>query len=272
MKFLSRIPSPFSTLCPEGFAGPRGTRALLQERRTVIEARGLMRHPIWSDPGVPHGEHRPVMLLPGFMSGDLAMSPLSRWLQRAGYAPLRSEVRMNVDCSRATVDRIVARLEVAALHEGRPVTLIGHSLGGIYAKTVAMRRPDLVAGVIALGSPLLAPTATHRLLRADLAVLNTLSRAGVKNLLSADCISGHCAEESFGQLQGPLPAHIPFVSMYSPTDGIIDWRACLDPAARTVEVASSHCGMPVNAAVYQELAGLLDAVTAGRAVAPGAAA
>ena len=273
MKFVSRIPTGVGTLlCPEGFAGPRGTRALLDERRTVIEGRTLLRDPIWTDPGTPHGEHRPVMLLPGFMSGDYSMGLLSRWLRRAGYAPLRSQVRLNVDCSRTTLERLTRRVEIAALHEGRPLTLIGHSLGGIYAKTIAMRRPDLVQGVVALGSPLLAPTASHRLLLADVAVLNALNRAGLRRLMNADCVHGECAADSRAELAGPFPAGKPFLSVYSRTDGIIDWRAAADPAAVRVEVDGSHCGMTVNPAVYRALAVHLPALTGLRAVQPGAAA
>jgi pimeloyl-ACP methyl ester carboxylesterase len=273
MKFVSRIPTGVGTLlCPEGFAGPRGTRALLDERRTVIEARTLVRDPIWTDPGTPHGEHRPVMLLPGFMSGDYSMSLLSRWLRRAGYAPLRSQVRLNVECSRTTLDRLTRRVEIAALHEGRPVTVIGHSLGGIFAKTIAMRRPDLVAGVVALGSPLLAPTASHKLLLADVALLNALNRAGLRRLMNADCVHGECAADSRAELAGPFPSGLPFLSVYSRSDGIIDYKAAQDPAAEHVEVDGSHCGMTVNPGVYHALAEHLPRLTGLRAARPGAAA
>lgn len=273
MKFVSRIPTGVGTLlCPEGFAGPRGTRALLDERRTVLEGRLLLRDEIWTDPDVPHGEHRPVMLLPGFMSGDYSMGLLSRWLRRTGYAPLRSQVRLNVECSRSTLERLTRRVEIAALHEGRPLTLIGHSLGGIYAKTIAMRRPDLVQGVVALGSPLLAPTASHRLLLADVALLNALNKAGLRRLMNADCVHGECAADSRAELAGPFPTGIPFLSVYSKTDGIIDWRAAADPAAQHVEVDGSHCGMTVNPAVYRALAGHLPTLTGLRPAQPGAAA
>jgi pimeloyl-ACP methyl ester carboxylesterase len=213
-----------------------------------------------------------VLLLPGFMTGDYSMSMLSRWLRRAGYAPLRSQVRMNVECSRTTLDRLTRRVEIAALHEGRPLTLVGHSLGGIYAKTIAMRRPDLVSAVVALGSPLLAPTASHRLLLADVALLNALNRAGLRRLMNADCVKGDCAADSRAELAGPFPSGIPFLSVYSRSDGIIDYRAALDPAAQHVEVDGSHLGMTVNPAVYHALADHLPRLTGLRAERPGAAA
>jgi pimeloyl-ACP methyl ester carboxylesterase len=189
------------------------------------------------------------------------MSLLSRWLRRAGYAPLRSQVRLNVDCSRTTLDRLTRRVEIAALHEGRPVTLIGHSLGGIFAKTIAMRRPDLVAGIVALGSPLLAPTASPKLLLADVALLNALNRAGLRRLMNADCVHGECAADSRAELAGPFPTEMPYLSIYSRSDGIIDFKAAQDPAAQHVEVDGSHCGMTVNPGVYHALAEHLPVLT-----------
>lgn len=260
MRFALMNSAPAATfLCPEGFAGPRGTRPLLEERRTVAEARALLRDPIWRGADVPAGHARPVLLIPGFMSGDASMTVMSRWLARAGFVALRSQVRLNVDCSRATVDRLERRVEIAVELQGRPVTLIGQSLGGVFAKTVALRRPELVAGVITLGSPHLAPAAAHRLLMADVAVLTALSRAGLRNLMRSECVRGDCANESWQELQGTFPAHVPFTSIYSRSDGIVDWHACLDPAAEHVEVASSHCGMSMNFEVYRALAERLDA-------------
>lgn len=195
-----------------------------------------------------------MLLIPGFMAGDVSMTTLAKWLARAGYTPLRSQVRMNVDCSRATVDRLTRLVEVAAERGERPVTLLGQSLGGVFAKTVALRRPDLVAGVVTLGSPLLAPAAAHPLLMADLAVLTALGRAGLRNVMRGDCVRGGCAEDSWLELQSPFPEGVGFVSVYSRSDGVVDWRACLDAAAEHIEVASSHCGMAVNPTVYRVLA------------------
>lgn len=256
-----------SFLCPTGFAGPRGRRPLLDERRSVGEARALLRDPVWRGEDVPAGEGRPVLLVPGFMAGDVSLTMLSRWLERAGYVPLRSQVRMNIDCSRATVDRLTRLVEVAAERGERPLLLIGQSLGGVFAKTVALRRPDLVAGVVALGSPLLAPAAAHPLLMADVALLTRLSRAGVRNVMRTECVRGDCAQDSWLELQSPFPENVGFVSLFSRSDGIVDWHACLDAAAEHVEVESSHCGMTVNPQVYRVLADRLHRI-APRAARP----
>jgi pimeloyl-ACP methyl ester carboxylesterase len=236
---------------------------LLDERRTLTEARTLLRHPIWHGRGVPSGDGMPVLLVPGFLAGDIALNVMSRWLGRLGYPPYRSTVQLSVDCSRASVDRLARRLDLITQREGRLAAILGQSVGGLLAKAVAIRRPDLVAGIVTLGSPHTARGATHRLLHADLRLASALRRAGVRHLASGNC---ECADDLWQVLRQPFPATVPFTSVYSRTDRVVDWRACLDPAAEPVEVASSHVGMAINPWVYRivadRLAGLGSATTA----------
>lgn len=86
-----------------------------------------------------------MLLIRGFMAGDVSMTMLAKWRARGGYTPLRSQVRMNVDCSRATVDRLTRLVEAAERGE-RPVTLLGQSLGGVFAKTVALATASWTGG------------------------------------------------------------------------------------------------------------------------------
>jgi hypothetical protein len=79
-------------------------------------------------------------------------------------------------------------------------------------------------------------------------------------MMGEDCTSGDCARVSWEQARAPLPAGVSFTSVYSRRDGIVDWRSCLDPQARTVEVATSHVGMTFDPVV-------LDVVTAELATA-----
>jgi triacylglycerol lipase len=240
-----------SFLCPDGFVGPQGMTPLLREHRTVIEAGALLGHPVWRGTDVPHGHDLPVLLVPGFMVGDISLKLLSRWLHRKGYQPHRSQVRMNIGCTRALLARLESRLEHLAEHHRCRVAVVGQSLGGLLAKAVAIRRPELVAGIVSLGSPHLAPAAAHPLLLADVAVLAALHRIGLPKVMGADCVRGSCATEAWHQLNRPFPAQVRFTSVYSRTDGVIDWRACLDPAAEHVEVSSSHLGMAVHPGVYR---------------------
>ena len=109
---------------------------------------------------------------------------------------------------------------------------MGHSLGGMLARGVAVRRPDLVSGIVTMGSPMLAPGAHHLLLSGGVDVLVRLSRAGVPGLMSEDCVAGACARQSFEESRAPMPAGVGFTAIYCQRDGIVDWRACVDPEAR----------------------------------------
>jgi len=114
------------------------------------------------------------------------------------------------------------------------------------ARGLAVRRPDLVASIVTLGSPMLAPGAHHALLTRSVEMLVRLSRAGVPGLMSADCVGGECARRGFDESRQSMPAGVGFTAVYSRRDGIVDWRACVDPEARAVEVRASHSGMAVD--------------------------
>ena len=106
---------------------------------------------------------------------------------------------------------------------------------------------------------MLAPGAVHRLLAFDAAVLARLTSAGFGGMMGADCFGGDCARLSWEESQLALDPAIPFTAVYSKRDGIVDWRACLDPAATHVEVRTSHCGMAVDPVVLDHvLAALRD--------------
>lgn len=253
-------------LCPPGFAGPRGLRAIAREGRVVTEAARLvgtsarrrlsrdlppyaLRHP---EPGLP-----PVVLVPGFMAGDGSLSWMGGHLRRLGHRTYRSMMHANVGCSREALDTLEQRIEAVATKRGRKVSVVGHSLGGLLARGVAARRPDLVQGIVTLGSPLLAPGATHRLLQLDVALVVSLQRAGFGRMMGLDCTSGECARESWERAQARLDRSVDFTSVFSRRDGIVDWRGCLDPQARTVEVSTSHLGMAFDPSVMRIVAAAL---------------
>ena len=197
--------------------------------------------------------HDPVLLVPGFMAGDSTLRAMSLFLRREGFRTYRSQIHVNVGCTRSAADRIERRLEVIAERRDRRVTIVGHSLGGMLARGLASRRPDLVEGIVAMGSPVLAPGAVHRLLAWDAAMLSRLARAGFGGLMGPDCFGGECARLSWEESQEALDPELAFTAIYSRRDGIVDWRACLDPAATQVEVRTSHCGMAVDPVVLDHV-------------------
>lgn len=255
-----------SFLCPPEFSGPQGLRALAREASALTEAVGAARRYLVDRSDRrrrayatrhPESGLQPVVLVPGFMAGDSSLAVLSGHLRRLGHRTYRSAIRANVSCTQDASERLEERIEAIAAKRGRRVAVVGHSLGGLLARGVAARRPDLVDQIVTLGSPLLAPGAAHPLLLLDLAVIVRLQRMGLGRMMGADCTGGDCARLSWEQATAPLVSEVGFISVFSRRDGIIDWRACLDPAARTVEVRTSHLGMAYDPVVLDVVTGAL---------------
>lgn len=241
--------APF--LRPDGFVRPP-LAALLREASVVGES---LRYAVAAGRPPQHaGRSRhpaPVVLVPGFFAGDLTLAALARTLRHAGYRTYRSGIGLNVGCTLDAVAQLEQRLEGVVQRRGGPAYLVGHSLGGMLARGLAVRRPDLVAGLVTLGSPMLAPGAHHLSLAAGVDLLVRLSRAGMPGLMAEECVAGDCARESFDSSRVPLAAGLPFTAVYSRRDGVVDWRACLDPQAQAVEVGASHVGMAVDPSVHR---------------------
>jgi triacylglycerol lipase len=224
------------------------------ESRAGLEHAALRRDPVLRGEGVPRGDGAPVMLVSGFMAGDASLRIMARWLRDLGYRPGRAGIRANVDCTTRTIERLEEEVETLAERHGRRVTIVGQSRGGSMARILAVRRPDLVERIITLGSPVVDQMAVHPLVRAQVMALGLLGSAGVPGLFTRECGLGECCAVTREQITAPFPDDVDSVAIYSRTDGIVDWRACLDPAARHVEVRSSHVGMAANAEVYRAVA------------------
>jgi pimeloyl-ACP methyl ester carboxylesterase len=228
--------------------------SIWREARAALEGVDLCRSRSALDLDASRGDGRAVLLIPGYLAGDRSLGPLARWLGSIGYAPEQAAIRTNVDCATRTTERLVERLEAITEAHGDRAVIVGHSLGGVLGRLLATRRPDLVRAIVCLGSPLMNVNAVHPLVRANVRLVGALGDLGVPGVLSTDCLRGACCAESRRLLRGPFPDQVGFISIYSRSDGIVDWRACLDPWAEHVEVDSSHGGMAVNAAVYRVLA------------------
>jgi triacylglycerol lipase len=232
---------------------------LWREARLGLEAAALLRDPVLRGDGLRDGRGRPVMLIPGFLAGDASLGPMGAWLKRAGYRPARAGMRANVGCSGAMMARLEERLDRVVEEQGMRAVLIGQSRGGALAKVLAVRRPDLACGLVTLGSPQVDPLAVHPLVRLQVQAVGALGTLGAPGLFRRSCIDGDCCAAFWEELAGPLPAGIGSVSVYSKSDGIVDWRACLDPHAdEHVEIGASHVGMAVSPAAWRAVASALD--------------
>jgi pimeloyl-ACP methyl ester carboxylesterase len=202
---------------------------------------------------------QPVLLIPGFMAGDASLTVLRQWLSRRGHRVHMSGIRANVDCAEEIVSRLAGELRALSSETERRVFLIGQSRGGALARSLAVREPDAVTGLAMLGSPVNDGLAVSPHVLRTVRVLATLGDLGVPGMFSRSCRDGGCCEDFRAELEAPLARHVHATSIYSYSDGIVDWRACVDRHAQPVAIDCSHCGMSVNANVYGVLDKALDA-------------
>jgi hypothetical protein len=215
-----------------------------------VGRRELLRHPVWRADAAD-GRGVGVVVVPGFCGKDADMAMLRRWLTARGYRATGAGLAFNLGCTTDMAGRLERRVEEHAAATGGPVVLLGHSRGGWLGRLVAVRRPELVRGLVMMGSPVLDPLDANGPATAVWRALVRLSALGVRGLLDRDCVAGVCRDTASAGLTAPL--RMPAVAIYSREDGVVGWRSCQDPAAEWVEVGSSHTGMGTDPDLYAAL-------------------
>jgi pimeloyl-ACP methyl ester carboxylesterase len=230
---------------------------LWRESRLGLETAALLRSPIFRGHDVDDGRGQPVLLIPGFLAGDDSLGLMTGWLRRTGHHTAKAGMRANIGCSGTVIDRLEARLETLTQRQGQKAAIVGQSRGGSFAKAIAQRRPDLVSGIVTLGAPLRRQLAVHPLVGLQVVAVGALGTFGAPGLMRRSCLSGECCAEFRDALGGRLDPKVGFVCVYSKSDGICQWEACIAPEAEAVEVRSSHIGMAVHRHVYRAVADAL---------------
>jgi pimeloyl-ACP methyl ester carboxylesterase len=231
---------------------------LWRESRIGLEWATLRRSGVFRGDGVPEGGGRGVLLIPGFLAGDGSLATMTGWLRAAGYRTKRAGIRANIACSEAACAKLEERLELLAQATGGRVVIVGQSRGGVFAKALASRRPELVAGIVALGAPVVSQLAIHPVVLAQVGVVAALGSGPMPGLISWRCLRGECCAPFRRDLGAEFPPEVGYISLYSRTDGIVDWRSCVDPDADAcVELNGSHCGMSLNVGAYRAIAAAL---------------
>jgi len=233
---------------------------LWREARCGLEWTRLRCSPTYFGWGVERGQGQPVLLIPGFMSGDLLMLEMHRWLKRVGYRSSLSRIPWNNDCPNRTARKLTHRVRMLADKTGSKVNLIGHSLGGMLARSIAQDAPEYIERVITLGSPFRSLVKAHP---AVVGIWEQLKRAQgglVGRNLTASCGTGHCTCDFVRNMNAPRQVNIPQYAIYSKSDGVADWSSCIgDNPADNDEVTCSHIGMVFDADVYRIVAARLAA-------------
>ena len=229
----------------------------LAETRWCVELGRLLGDPVWRGVGVPHGDGRPVVLMPGFLAGDQTLGVIAAWLRRLGYWPRFAGFVTNTDCSDRALDRVERTVEELWHSYGRRVALIGHSRGGHFARALAARRPDRVSHAISMGADLqgMFGASTPTLFAVSVArrAVNASGRARRDTCLSAHC--GCRFSHDYARLF-PFDG-VRLTSIYSKGDGVVHWQCQVIPHAECVEVTGSHVGLIFNRKVYRAVAGAL---------------
>ncbi len=184
-----------------------------------------------------------MLVIPGFGFGDMATVPVQLALRAAGYRVVLSQIKVNVRCADATVEDLVPVAERAvAENGGQPLHVVGHSRGGMLARGLAVRRPDLVSRVISMGAPLNYEFAFYEIPAPMVQVVQRHQQQDPERR-RMQCSTPQCACPYMVAAHRPLPSGIDLVSLYTTSDGIVDWRACVVPGATNIEVPGTHLGM-----------------------------
>ncbi len=198
---------------------------------------------LWS---APRGDGHGVLVIPGFLASDFSTTVLRRFIRRLGYRV----AGWNLGRNRGPTEQVLGQLprELSALAErtGRPVSLIGWSLGGIYARELARRSPEQVRQVITLGSPFALTDARQS--HADRAY---------RRRARLHATQGVPTPEQVAQ-----PIGVPSTAVYSRNDGIVAWQACIAPESElheNVEVRCAHLGFGTDPATLWVIADRLAA-------------
>ena len=211
--------------------------------------------PVYWGFGVPHGDGSAVIIIPGGLGTDLYLMELHAWLKRIGYRPYFSGIGVNAECPNLLIQRRLNQTIKKALHDtGRKIHLIGHSLGGVIARSVAGERPQDVASVTTLVAPIRGTAANRTVLQAAEAVRLRILQEHGRGVLP-DCYTGRCTCNFLDSLRRKIPKQMIETAIYTRHDGIVDWRYCrtMDPEI-DVEVSGTHIGMAFNPTAYSVVA------------------
>ena len=187
----------------------------------------------------PRGDGHAVLVLPGLLASDASTRMLRRYLASRGYEVHGWGRGRNLGPRAGVEASMVAKLQALQQGSGSKVSLVGQSLGGVYARLLAAGHGDLVRSVITLGSPFVGNGHSTNAWRLY------------------ENVSGKSADDQ-AQWSSVRPTPpVPTTSIYSRTDGVVAWQCSLEqngPRSENIEVLASHIGMGVHPAVLYALA------------------
>ena len=189
----------------------------------------------------PRGDGHPVLILPGFLASDFSTRPLRRFLRDLGYWAHRWKLGRNLGPKNGMEEALAERLREVHRKHQRPVSLVGWSLGGVYARVMANRQTRRVRSVISLGSPFAQDTKANNSWR-------------LYEAITGDRLD-EVDPEKLADVRRTPP--VPTTSIFSRTDGVAHWRSAMEvegPLSENVQVPGSHLGLGFNPLVLYVVA------------------
>lgn len=222
---------------PTGLAGMLG-RPVWLEARSPFELRALRRSPLWRGIGIPRGEGRPLLVFPGFLASRRSTAAIAHVLRASGWRVEVAPVGRNAGPAQISLDKALDTLHQLHQQTGERVRIVGHSRGGQLGRILAVLHPERVRQVIGVGTPLIVKYPSYLVIKIPAETLDKLWRKGAFGHLDT------MREQGVDDLRyADFPAEVDLVSIWSRSDGIVDWRLSLEPAATNVEVRASHTGL-----------------------------
>ncbi|HLW71681.1 MAG TPA: alpha/beta hydrolase [Candidatus Binataceae bacterium] len=196
----------------------------------------------WTWPLGRRSKHpRVILLIPGFLAGDATLYPFANWLRSQGHRVFFSGILANIDCPRRAMDRLGRILQGLYDRHDEKLVVIGHSLGGVYARELARRAPDQVEQTILLASPV------GKVGERTNPFVHMLATFTMKSQEFMRGCSGDLRDVCGVHSPTP-PPNVPEAIIFSKADGVVDWSSCLEsgPNVEAFEVNATHCGLPYN--------------------------
>jgi pimeloyl-ACP methyl ester carboxylesterase len=222
---------------------PHWTLALSEAPRVILEIAGLKLTRPWLNK-LPRGDGHGVMVIPGFMGDDPFNQSLVDFLNDLGYRASGWQMGRNLGPESFSVDDLAVKLQRLARAGAGKVSLIGHSLGGIYAREIARQEPDLVRQVISLGTPFGEGRDSGSNASRLYQRLNPKDREDPERQAQQETLS--------------TAPPVPTTSIYTKGDGVVNWRTSIQAQnhrqTQNIEVIGSHCGLTQNPAVWYLIA------------------
>ncbi len=188
------------------------------------------------------GDGHPVMVVPGFMSSERSTGVLRKFIAKLGYDVYDWGLGRNVG-KVEYLELLLERIDEIYAKTGKPISLIGWSLGGVFARQAAKERPEIIQQIITLGSPFAGLTEPN-------------NAEWMYRLMNGGKRVKHVNSSFLENL--PIPAPVPTTAIYSKEDGIVNWEICMekeeDNFHQNIQVRGSHIGLGVNASVFSIIA------------------